>query len=391
MKKLLVCVALFSGAMAMTAKAQQTVRQQHVALFVPLYLDSAFDGSSNYRFGKSFPRQSITGLEFFEGAQFAMDSLKQEGIKPVYHIFDTRSASGAVSRVGNSPVFDSIDLIIGAVSGNEYLQVAELAKRKQVPFISATYPNDGGVKGNPQVVIVNPKINTHLQNIYNHVLRNYAGNKIIYLRRANTADDRVWEMFRSLDSSRTGGVIKFQPQTLPDIFSTADIESRMDSLRQNVVICGSLDENFGRDIANACASLNKAYQTTLVGMPTWESIKELNRPELKMIPVRYSTSFFNPGTDKWTVDFDANYRKQSFSKPSDVAYKGFEVTYAFVHLLYKYDRHLNQNLTDKSFKLLSEYDFRAIRWTPASAEPDYYENKRVNVVRRLNGVLTLLN
>lgn len=391
MKKLLVCVALFTSAFALAARAQTGIRQHHVAVFVPLYLDSAFDESSNYRYGKTFPRQSINGLEFFEGAQFAMDSLKMEGITPVYHIYDTRSSTGNINRVGNAPAFDSIDLIIGAVSGNEYLQLAELARKKHVPFISATYPNDGGVKGNPQVVIVNAKINTHLQNIYNHVLRNYAGNKIIYLRRANSADDRVWEVFRSLDSSRTGGVIKLQPQTLPELFSTADLEARMDSLRQNVIICGSLDENFGRDIANACASLNKAYQTTLVGMPTWESIKELNRPELKLMPIVYSTSFYNPGTDKWTTDFDANYRKQSFSKPSDIAFKGFEIMYTFVHLLYKHDTLLTQHLTDKSFKLLSDYDFRAIRWTQGSPEPDYYENKRVYVLRRLNGAITLLN
>jgi hypothetical protein len=391
MKKLILCVAILSSAFAHRAQAQTGARQHHVAIFVPLYLDSAFDEASNYRYGKTFPRQSMTGLELFEGAQFAMDSLKLEGISPVYHVFDTRSASGAINRVGNTPAFDSIDLIIGGVSGNEYLQLAELAKRKHIPFISATYPNDGGVKSNPQVVIVNAKINTHLQNLYNHVLRSYAGNKIIYLRRSNPADDRVWEVFRSLDSSKTGGVIKFQPQTIADGFTTADLESRMDSLRQNVIICGSLDENFGRDIANACATLNKAYQTTLVGMPTWESIKELGRPELKMMPIVYSTSFFNPGTDKWTIDFDANYRKQSYGKPSDIAYKGFEITYTFVHLLYKHDSLLTRNLTDKSFKLLTDYDFRAIRWTPGSAEPDYYENKRVYILRRLNGAITPLN
>jgi ABC-type branched-subunit amino acid transport system substrate-binding protein len=391
MKKILACLVMFSGILAHQARAQAVGRQHHVAIFVPLYLDSAFDETSNYRYGKTFPRQSMTGLEFFEGAQFAMDSLKLEGITPVYHVFDTRSHTGAINHVANSEVMDSIDLIIGGVSGNEYLQLAELAKRRHIPFISATYPNDGGVKNNPQVVIVNAKINTHLQNIYNHVLRSYAGNKIIYLRRSNPADDRVWEVFRSLDSSKTGGVIKLHPQTVPDGFTTADLESKMDSLRQNVILCGSLDEKFGLDVVNACAGLNKAYQTTLVGMPTWESIKEIGRPELKLMPIIYTSSFYNPGTDKWTFDFDANYRKQSFSKPSDIAYKGFEITYAFVHLLYKHDSLLTSNLTDKSFKLLSEYDFRPIRWTQGSPEPDYYENKRVYVLRRLNGAITPLN
>ena len=391
MKKSILSLLLVALVGAMNLKAQSVPERKQVAIFVPLYLDSAFDATGNYRFGKSFPKQSINGLEFFEGAQLAMDSLQREGLNVEYHVFDTRNPATSITKVGNSPLMDSIRLIIGSVSGNDYLQLAELARRKQVPFVSATYPNDGGVKANPQVVIVNAKINTHLQTLYNHVLRSYAGNKIIYVRRNNPADDRVWEVFRSLDSSKTGGVIKFQPIMLPDGFTAMDIQAKMDSLRQNVILCGSLDETFGRDLVNATSSLSKSYQTTLVGMPTWESIKELSRSELKAIPIIYSTSFYNPGTEKWTQDFDAAYRKQSYSKPSDIAFKGFEITYCFVHLMYKYGGQLTSNLSDKSFKLMTDYDFRAIHWTRDTAVPDYYENKRVYLLRRLNGAVTPLN
>jgi ABC-type branched-subunit amino acid transport system substrate-binding protein len=376
---------------SMNVKAQSVSERKQVAIFLPLFLDSAFDGTGNYRYGKSFPKQSINGLEFFEGAQLAMDSLHREGLDAEYHVYDIRNPETSITRIGNSPVMDSIRLIIGSVSGNDYLQLAELARRKQIPFISATYPNDGGIKGNPQVVIVNAKINTHIQTIYNHVLRSYAGNKIVYVRRNNPADDRIWDVFRSLDSSKSGGVIKFQPIILPEGFNTAALQAKMDSLRQNVILCGSLDENFGRDLANAAAGLPKSYQTTLVGMPTWESIKELGKPELRTIPIIHTTSFYNPGTDKWTQDFDAAYRRQSYSKPSDIAFKGFEITFYFVHLMYKYDNQLTNNLSDKSFKLMTDYDFRAIHWTRDTAIPDSYENKRVYLLRRLNGAVTPLN
>jgi hypothetical protein len=391
MKKHILFALLAALSAATPAWAQPSVRKYKVAVFVPLYLDSAFDADVNYRYGKGFPKPSINGLEFFEGAQLAMDSLHREGLDPEYHVFDTRDAATSIARLGNSPLFDSMNLIIGSVSGNDYLQLADLARRRQIPFISATYPNDGGIKGNPQVVIVNAKINTHIQAIYNHVLRSYAGNRIIYVRRKNPADDRVWEAFRSLDSSKTGGVIKFKPLVLPDSFTVADFQAKMDSMRQNVIICGSLDENFGRALVNACAGLSKSYQTTIVGMPTWESMKELLRPELKAIPIVYTSSFYNPGTEKWTQDLDAAYRKQSFSKPSDIAFKGFEITYYFVHLMYKYDSLVTSNLADKSFRLMTDFDFRAIHWTHDSPVADYYENKRVYLLRRLNGAVTLLN
>src|SRR5947207_5561621 len=50
-----------------------------VAIFAPLYLDSAFDDLGNYRYDKQFPKFINPGLEFYEGAQLALDTLTKEG------------------------------------------------------------------------------------------------------------------------------------------------------------------------------------------------------------------------------------------------------------------------------------------------------------------------
>src|SRR5918911_1150193 len=50
-----------------------------IAIFAPLYLDSAFDASHEYRYGKNvFPKFINSGLEFYEGVQLALDSLAKE-------------------------------------------------------------------------------------------------------------------------------------------------------------------------------------------------------------------------------------------------------------------------------------------------------------------------
>ena len=50
----------------------------HIAVFLPLYLDSAFDVSGNYRFDQGFPKYLNPGLEFYEGLELAMDSLRKK-------------------------------------------------------------------------------------------------------------------------------------------------------------------------------------------------------------------------------------------------------------------------------------------------------------------------
>ena len=362
-----------------------------VGLFIPLFLDSAFDVSQQYRYGKNFPRQSIPGLEFFEGAEFALDSLNKENINLDIHVFDTKSAISSIGSILSSPIIDSIDLIIGHVSGNEYLQLAQAAKNKNIPFISATYPNDGGIKSNPNVVMVNAKLNTHIQSLYNYILRNWGTNNIVWFRRSNPADDRIADVFKQLNQSPGGGVMKYKEVTLPENFTLTDIAGKLDSTKQNVIIAGSLDEAFGKKMISTCASLSKSYLTNIVGMPTWENNKDLNKLEFRRLSIIYSTTFYNPATAGWASQFEESYRKMTFSKPSDMAFKGFEITYYFVHLLLKYDTALINNLNDKSLKLITDYDFKPIRWSKSGDIPDYYENKRIYIIRRQNGQVSLLN
>ncbi len=80
----------------MTAAVQavrDTTGRHSVAIFAPLYLDSAFDATGNYRYDKTFPKFINPGLEFYEGVQLALDSLQKEKALLDARIYDTRSTS----------------------------------------------------------------------------------------------------------------------------------------------------------------------------------------------------------------------------------------------------------------------------------------------------------
>ena len=262
-----------------THAQQQT---KHIALFSSLYLDSAFSDDLSYRYGNSFPKQAISGLEFYSGAQFALDSLgTMSNLNIRLHLFDLKSRSGNIQKISKSPVMDSIDLIIGAVSGQEYIQLAKLAQEKAIPFISATYPNDGGIKNNPFVVIANPKLNTHLLATYNYILKQMTTFNLVYVRRKNEADNRVSETFNELNKGANGTpVVRYKTIQLSDAPMADELLPMLDSTRENVIIAGSLDEIFGRNLALSAAEVaKKSIAVTLIGMPTWESIKELQKSD----------------------------------------------------------------------------------------------------------------
>ena len=78
---LLVLLLILSVLQALSACTgySRAVRYQ-VAIFTPLYLDSAFDETTCVPIWKNISQIHQSRLEFYEGAQLAIDSLNKEGI-----------------------------------------------------------------------------------------------------------------------------------------------------------------------------------------------------------------------------------------------------------------------------------------------------------------------
>ena len=189
----LVITAVTSQAQSDTLNKPQSdtlAKRYQVAVFTPLYLDSAFDASLNYRYGKNFPKFLNPGLEFYEGIQLAIDSLQKENVELDVHVYDTRSATTKVDKIVRAREFDDIKLIIGHVNGPETRQLANEAAKRNVPFINVNYPNDAGVNNNPYFVILNSTLATHCSALYKFLQRNFALSTITVFRKKRTQEDQ---------------------------------------------------------------------------------------------------------------------------------------------------------------------------------------------------------
>ena len=126
----------------------------HVGIIAPLFLDSVFTGNE-FRYDKSFPKFILNGLDFVQGAQIALDSLNLKNAHIVAKIIDSKSTNPSLEEMMELGMLDTLDLIIGSIRDADFTSIANFARRKEIPFISATYPNDGGITQNPYLVILN--------------------------------------------------------------------------------------------------------------------------------------------------------------------------------------------------------------------------------------------
>ena len=77
--------------------------------------------------------------------------------------------------------------------------LADFALQKNIPFISATYPNDAGITGNPFLVIMNSTLKAHCDAIYSYILQNHGTDKIYLCRKKGAQEDMVASYFKQMN------------------------------------------------------------------------------------------------------------------------------------------------------------------------------------------------
>ena len=390
MKKTLlpVCIAaliLLCNGKTSFSQTDTVHKRYSIAVFTPLYLDSAFDASGEYRYDKYFPKFINPGLEFYEGVKLAADSLRSENAPLTIEVFDTRSASQNIQAQVNSAAMENVGLIIGHVTPAEAKVLAEAALRKSIPFINANLPNDAGINHNPSLVILNATLQTHCENIYRYLQRNYPTSPIIITRKKGLVEDRLQAYFSDAEKNTSGVKLKVKwintEENKPVAFT-----QNIDSTKLTIVIAASLDENFGKAIAGQLSAISNSYHTVLIGMPTWDAIADFTKKEYKGLNIVYTTSFYNAKIDKTSVGITNYFKNILYSRPSDMVFRGYECLYRFGKLLLDKGSNLNTSIGEKKYKVFTDWDIQPVLDKQTMAL-DHFENKKLYFVMKTDGLV----
>ena len=386
-KRALILLTILFCITCITAQAQVDtilpIKTYKVGIFAPLYLDSIFT-YEEYNYGKGFPKFALQGLDFIQGAQIALDSMNIQNASIKVNIFDSKSATKNIASLISSKYLDSLQLIIGSVKDQDYMQLATFALQKNIPFISATHPNDGGISANPFTVIVNPTLKAHCEAIYGYILQNYGTNKIYLVRRPGSQENIVEQLFRKINAPDGKPLLQLEVININQDYSL--LKNKLDSNKKSIIIGGSLNESFAGTLTSYIHSISKTYPLTLIGMPNWDGFASIvNNKKLKDFPVYYTSPYQNTKWDSFSKKIKDAYLIKYKGIPSDLTYKGFETTYQFVHLLSRFPNDLISHLNDYPFKIFSDYNFKPVFHNKNAQVPDYFENKNLYFVKILNG------
>ncbi|MBG9377792.1 hypothetical protein I5907_16245 [Panacibacter sp. DH6] len=369
--------------------SQSLIGVPRVAILAPLYIDSAFDNTT-YKLGStSMPRYILPGLEFYNGAMLAIDSIKKSGRSLDVWVFDTKKKNLTVDALAKEMESLQFSLVIAAFSNlTEQKRFAEFAFSNNVPLVSATYPNDAYVSGNPFFIMLNSTLKTHIEGIYKQVQRMYPVGKFLLVTRKGNMEERILDMFA--DAGKKTYPIKYKTVELPDNFTEDQLLPLLDSNDQNIVICGSLDENFSTNLIKTL-DRSATFPVTLVGSPTWDGLRAVVRTGNANLSILYSTPFNYIRTDKTIAGIAAKYRQKLNARPGDMALKGYESMFYFSNLLLQYNKDFLNNLSDPKYRIANAYNLQPVKLQTSAQIPDYIENKKLYFITRSLGKITAVN
>ena len=374
--------SLFS--LLVTVAFSQAGTRHKIAVFTPLYLDSAFSYSGSYAFNKTFPKFLNAGVEFYQGVQAALDSLQKKGAPLEVFVYDSRSANTPLAQQLKAHELDSVEMFIAQANPSETKLLADAALAKKIPMISASLPNDAGVTANPYFVVLNTTLQGHIEGIYKMLQKNYALDKIIVFRKPGPQEDAIKTNFTEYGKATASVPLNIKFVDVGDGFTTQTVASQMDSTKRNIIIAGSMEEGFGTRLAGMLAPLSKTYPTLLIGMPTWDNVN-FNDSEFKGLDIVYSAPFFynhsTPLESKLATDFE----KSISSRPTDMYFRGYETMMRFGLLLLDTNKDVSSNLSRKGNIVFTRFDIQPVFKDKKNMTLDYFENKNLYFIRVSGG------
>jgi hypothetical protein len=382
------CLLLIACFLSANVHAQSPARLK-VAVFTPLYIDSAFQGSS-YKYDKTFPKFLNPGLEFYQGVQWALDSLQKKGAPLEVFIYDSRSTKIPLAQRFTGAELKDVQMIIAHATAPDVRILATEAQRRKIPFLSATLPNDAGITNNPYMVVLNSTLRTHCEGIYQYLQKYHSQDRIILFRRNGAQEGLLRDYFNEAAKSSTANPLKIELIDIGNNFDSGILARHLDSTRKTICIAGSLDENFGNNLLLHLSSIGGSYPLTIIGMPTWDDFN-FAKPEYKNIDIIYTSPFNYNRSGGLSGYINTIFEETINSRPTDMFFRGYETMLRFGLLLLDTKKDVASNLTRKGNYVFTQFDIQPVFLNKSTMTLDYFENKKLYFIRYANGIKSTVN
>jgi hypothetical protein len=362
----------------------QTVKNR-IAVFIPLEIDDMVSPASPSKV-KNLNKQHVQFLDFYQGVRKAADSLASSFIAANIDIYDLKSSSISLDSIFNTEQMAQTCLVLSPCK-EETAQLATLANKLGIPFISLSQPNDAGVKQNPNFFINNTTLKNHVKGIYGHLQKKYAVDNVLLAYTADKKDSRMVEYYEEAETNTNGVKLGWKKVLAERTNPLKAIMTLLDSNRTNVIVCASLTDSLGFNLLKLAGSKQviKKYKILVMGLPFWEGYNLNKKKEYTDVQYAYSSPTYLYQTNKLFKSLEANFEANYGYNPSDNYFKAYNALLQYGRIALKYPETFAAHINDRDFEVFYQAQFLPQIGDKKTMALDYFENIKLKFVYKRNG------
>lgn len=279
--------------------------------------DSVYEDSSH----KAFDEESISQLEFYEGAMHAADMQVSENLRIHISLYDTENDSAQVSVLLKNPAMKELDFIIASGNQGVLKRLNQFSLQNKITLLSPSLNSSELLKNNSMAWALSPSSVTQCYEAGKLCSGKFKGSNAIVVKSGTSKEnDRAiafingWndnsEMkCRSIDYSK--GEFKF---LLASLVKGAN----------NAVFVPSSNEDFVNSIITGLNDTTDVYRITMIGIPTWQYFGSNDPASLENLHTNLFMSSHVDYEDSATIAFRKFFRNEYMIEPSESAYQGYD-------------------------------------------------------------------
>jgi hypothetical protein len=329
-----------------------------ITLMLPFYLNLMEQAEdSNYQNAEKISDELFSkskyAIEFYQGFRTAVDSMTKKGMNIKLSIIDTANDTAKVAEALKDTSLLKTDLIVGPLFFDEFMMVADFAKKHNIHIVSPVKQSNKILLGNNQVSKVASSDPVLLRFIGKYMFDSLRSENLIMVYPDHVKESRNVELINNsflnqLSQSTDSTFIRPPKEIKWDEKRFSELKLALDNAKRNVLIVPSDDQAFVTRLISMLSVLDDT-SISIYGMEKWKRFDNIDVDYLQNLNVHLFLPDFLCYQNIQVQSFERQYAEEFQSIPDHFAYLGFDVAWYYTNLLKQYG--LNFESAFEEFKL----------------------------------------
>lgn len=277
--------------------------------------------------------EAMSGIEFYQGAQLALDSLKANGLSAEVYVYDSESNTSRVRNLFYKPEVKNADIIIGPFYKELFTIAQQLSNFKGTPVVSPVLADPKILEGKTSSAKVTVSEETEIKKIAEYISSEFCNENVLVIHKGKEKELERLAWFESVyrcDSSNWFTPINYKSSGWDSLSSSLSMADT------NIVVVLSDDQSFVTSFFITLDKKKEDYPMRVFGIRSWLDFENIETDYYHDMHLHLPVQDLINYEDSSVVWFVKNYRERFKNEPGYFAFLGFDVTYYFLSSIQKF-------------------------------------------------------